>query len=108
MRLTPKYAALSMAFLVTGTGASLAQATDKIVHDAEYLRMEKQFGEQWQADDAQVRAKLAALEEKFGKKPNIVYILADDVGYTELGSYGGGKVRGAPTPNLDSSCCSAN
>jgi len=101
MRLTPKYAALSMAFLVTGTGASLAQATDKIVHDAEYLRMEKQFGEQWQADDAQVRAKLAALEEKFGKKPNIVYILADDVGYTELGSYGGGKVRGAPTPNLD-------
>jgi arylsulfatase len=63
--------------------------------------MEKEFGGQWDLDDAQVREKLDALEKKFGKKPNIVYILADDVGYTELGSYGGGKLRGAPTPNLD-------
>jgi arylsulfatase len=38
--------------------------------------------------------------EKFGKKPNIVYILADDIGYTELGSYGGG-IRGFKTSNLD-------
>ena len=77
-----------------------AQSND-MVHDPEFVRMEKEFGEQWNADDVLVRAKLAALEEKFGKKPNIVYILADDVGYTELGSYGGGKLRGAPTPNLD-------
>jgi len=40
--------------------------------------MEKQFGEQWKEDDARVRAKLTALEERFGRKPNIVYILADD------------------------------
>ena len=38
-----------------------------------------------------------ALEKKFGKKPNIVYILADDIGYTELGSYGGG-IRGFHDP----------
>ena len=74
---------------------------NEIVHDAEYVRMEKHFGEQWQADDKLVRQKLEALERRFGKKPNIVHVLADDVGYTELGSYGGGKVRGAPTPNLD-------
>ena len=80
---------------------SEARAQSHIVHDAEFVRMEKQFGEQWNADDKRVREKLAALEKRFGKKPNIVYILADDVGYTELGSYGGGKVRGAPTPNLD-------
>ncbi|MGI9401283.1 MAG: sulfatase-like hydrolase/transferase, partial [Rhizobiaceae bacterium] len=78
-----------------------AQAQSQIVHDAEFVRLEKHFGEQWSADDALVREKLAALEERFGKKPNIVYIMADDVGYTELGSYGGGKLRGAPTPNLD-------
>ena len=78
-----------------------ARAQSQIVHDAEFVRMEKEFGEQWQVDDTLVREKLAALEKRFGKKPNIVYILADDVGYTELGSYGGGKVRGAPTPNLD-------
>ena len=78
-----------------------AYATDDIIHDSEYVRMEQQFGKQWRADDALVKKKLAALEAKFGKKPNIVYILADDIGYTELGSYGGGKVRGAPTPSLD-------
>jgi arylsulfatase A-like enzyme len=35
------------------------------------------------------------------QKPNIVFILADNVGYGDLGSYGGGELRGAPTPRLD-------
>jgi arylsulfatase A-like enzyme len=35
------------------------------------------------------------------QKPNVVFILADNVGYGDLGSYGGGDLRGAPTPNLD-------
>jgi arylsulfatase len=69
--------------------------------DAEYLVRKKQFGKQWAAEDKQVQQKLAALEKKFGKKPNIIFILADDIGYTELGSYGGGKVRGFSTHNLD-------
>src|SRR3954452_7468313 len=34
-------------------------------------------------------------------KPNIVFILADNVGYGDLGPYGGGELRGAPTPNID-------
>ena len=72
-----------------------------IQQDAEYYTLEKQFEEQWKLDDQKVHAKLAELEKKFGKKPNIIKILADDIGYTELGVYGGGKLRGAPTPNLD-------
>jgi hypothetical protein len=35
------------------------------------------------------------------KQPNIVLILMDNVGYGELGVYGGGILRGAPTPRLD-------
>ncbi|MGH7799517.1 MAG: arylsulfatase [Thermodesulfobacteriota bacterium] len=34
-------------------------------------------------------------------KPNIVFIFADNLGYGEIGSYGGGITRGAPTPRLD-------
>jgi hypothetical protein len=34
-------------------------------------------------------------------KPNVVFILADNVGYGDLGPYGGGELRGAPTPHLD-------
>ena len=36
-----------------------------------------------------------------GTKPNIVFILADNVGYGDLGCYGGGELRGCPTPRLD-------
>jgi arylsulfatase len=35
-------------------------------------------------------------------KPNIVLILMDNFGWGELGTYGGGILRGAPTPNIDS------
>jgi arylsulfatase A-like enzyme len=35
------------------------------------------------------------------KTPNIVFILMDNLGYGELGCYGGGILRGAPTPRID-------
>ena len=35
-------------------------------------------------------------------KPNIVLVLMDNFGYGEPGVYGGGAIRGAPTPNMDS------
>lgn len=35
------------------------------------------------------------------KPPNIVLILADNLGWGELGCYGGGALRGAPTPHID-------
>jgi arylsulfatase len=34
-------------------------------------------------------------------KPNIVIVLMDNFGWGELGVYGGGTLRGAPTPRID-------
>ena len=49
----------------TAISAPIAQAQSQIVHDAEFVRMQQQFGKQWQSDDALVREKLAALEKRF-------------------------------------------
>ena len=34
-------------------------------------------------------------------KPNIVFVLMDNLGYGEVGFYGGGILRGAATPRID-------
>jgi arylsulfatase len=34
-------------------------------------------------------------------QPNIIFVFLDNLGYGELGCYGGGLVRGAPTPRID-------
>ena len=51
--------------------------------------------------ETQVKKKLADLEAKTGKKPNILIFLMDDVGWGDPGCYGGGIMAGAPTPNMD-------
>ncbi len=48
-----------------------------------------------------VKDKLAALEKRFGKKPNIVVFLTDDVGWMDVGFNGGGIAVGNDTPVLD-------
>ena len=34
-------------------------------------------------------------------QPNVVLMLADNLGYGDVGAYGAGEIRGMPTPNLD-------
>lgn len=69
--------------------------------DAPFYAYEKRNIEKWETQDKAVDERLKALEKKFGKKPNIIYILTDDIGWGELGWQGGGKHRGTPTPALD-------
>ena len=41
------------------------------------------------------------MNAKMNTQPNVVLILADNLGWGELGCYGGGAIRGAPTPRID-------
>jgi hypothetical protein len=40
-------------------------------------------------------------QQQPASKPNIVFLLMDNLGYGEVGCYGGGITRGAPTPRID-------
>ncbi|MEZ5401703.1 MAG: arylsulfatase [Bryobacteraceae bacterium] len=46
-------------------------------------------------------AAAATLNAQAASKPNIVLVLMDNLGWGELGCYGGGVLRGAPTPRID-------
>ena len=43
----------------------------------------------------------AAVAQIESKPPNMVLMLSDNLGFGEIGVYGGGVLRGAPTPRLD-------
>ena len=49
---------------------------------------------------ASLTLSLSALAQE--EKPNIVFVFMDNFGWGEVGAYGGGILRGAPTPRIDS------
>ena len=81
----------------------LAQpATAEIVHDGEYLYLRAQFGEKWDAEDREVDDKLAQIrQQNGGKRPNILYVLIDDVSFGQMGNRTMNYVTGYDTPNIN-------
>ncbi len=80
---------------------SVAQSSDKIIHDAEHYVLEAQHGDRWAMEDAEIQEKLAALEAKHGTKPNIIHIMWDDTAVGEIGIPEIQAVRGFETPNFN-------
>jgi arylsulfatase len=82
-------------------GVPPAKAAAPIVHDAEYYILKAQNGKKWALEDKTLDAKLAALKKKFGRPPNIFYILWDDTAYGMVGFPGIQKNLGFKTPHLN-------
>lgn len=80
--------------------AGTAAAND-IVHDAEHYVLLAQHKDQWAQQDKALEQKLAELEKKHGKRPNIIHIMWDDTGVGEIGIPEIQKVRGWETPNMN-------
>ena len=78
-----------------------AYAARDIIHDAEYYILEAQNSDRWAAEDTELDQKLAAMREKYGQPPNIVYILWDDMTFGAVGFPALQKNFGFETPNLN-------
>jgi arylsulfatase len=74
----------------------------KFIHDGEFNYLAAQHGEKWNKEDKLIDAKLAAIQKKNGgKRPNILYILVDDVGFGDFGIPELNYVRGTSTPHIN-------
>lgn len=73
-----------------------------IVHDGEYNFLESQHGKKWAKEDREIHAKLADIRKKNGgKRPNILYILIDDVSFGQMGNRAMNYVTGISTPSIN-------
>jgi len=90
--------ALTAALLLGGAhGPSAQSVLSKAPRTSESMEPALQHRDQ----DAQANAKLEALRTRTGKRPNIVWLVVDDMGYGDPGAFGGGAAIGAATPNMD-------
>jgi arylsulfatase len=77
-------------------------AAEEIIHDGEYYFLQAQHGEKWAVEDKEVDAMLAEIRAKNGgKRPNILYILIDDVSFGQMGNRTLNYVMGIRTPKIN-------
>jgi arylsulfatase len=93
-------ATLALSMLATLCAGQVA-AKD-IVHDGEYYFVEAQHKDAWAKEDVEVDARLAEIREKNGgKRPNILYVLIDDVSFGQMGNRAMNYVTGISTPRIN-------
>ena len=69
------HAMLTMVASVALAASPLVSSAKDIVHDAEYYVLKAQHGEKWQTQNEALDQKLAKLEKKFGRPPNIIHVM---------------------------------
>jgi arylsulfatase len=80
----------------------MALAEDRIIYDGEYEFLRQQYGEKWDAEDKEIDEMLSDIREKNGgKRPNILYILIDDVSFGQMGNRKLNYVMGIRTPKIN-------
>jgi arylsulfatase A-like enzyme len=88
--------------MVSLLGGLTAMAADDIIHDGEYYFLARQHGEEWAAEDKEIDQKLAEIRERNGgKRPNILYVLIDDVSFGQMGDRKMNYVMGIETPSMN-------
>jgi arylsulfatase len=82
--------------------SSSLHAASNIIHDGEYYFLEAQHGEKWAKEDKEIDSRLAEIRKKNGgKRPNILYILIDDVSFGQMGNRAMNYVTGIQTPRIN-------
>jgi arylsulfatase len=77
-------------------------AAKPIVHDGEYDFLAAQYKDQWAGENKEIDAKLAELRSaNGGKRPNIVFVLIDDVSFGQMGKPALNDVMGIKTPRIN-------
>jgi len=97
-----------LAFLLSA-GAVAAKEEGQIIHDGEYYFLKAKHGEKWAKEDKEIDAKLAEIRKKNGgKRPNILYILIDDVSFGQMGNRAINYVTGISPPRINNLLSIAN
>jgi len=92
-----------LALLVTSIFGGAAHALEPIIHDGEYNFLRAEHGKKWDQEDKLIDKKLADIRKtNGGKRPNILYVLIDDVSFGQMGNRKMNYVMGIKTPNLNS------
>jgi arylsulfatase len=83
-------------------GSPDLSAADPIIHDGEYYFIKRQHGDKWAEEDKALDAKLAEVrKQNGGKRPNILYVLIDDISFGQMGNRAMNHVTGIRTPNIN-------
>jgi arylsulfatase len=101
MKVSKKLLLASAAILSTIALAPLFSSA-RIIHDGEYEFLRRQHGEKWRSEDKEVDNRLAAVRaEQNGERPNIIYILIDDISFGQMGNKKLNYITGIKTPNIN-------